>query len=811
MKGSKMAKLTTISSTGILIFVVFLAGFGYCGDSESPAAFSGDVLTTRDDKGVWKITGPADASLYSVFEAMGYAVATDRLWQAELYRRSGKGRLAEIFGPKQLLTDLYMRTIGYSSDELTAGFLKLDDESRSIINGYVAGFNRRIMAIVRDTSLLPYEFKTIGKELGAVFIPEFWTPEDILAWMALMMRSFDPEGAPGEAQGQLENAGLYQDLQTRFPNDYDAMFEDLRWMNDPSALAYISDMPDALQLRETTPARSWDRNTVLEIRGLKDSAREVKNIGAMVLQNLEEIGASVKMGSYAWVVDGSKSSSGMPIIYSGPQMGFSTPSILLEGSIEAGGLHISGMALPGLPGIVIGRTPHHAWSMQVGHAHTVDYYIESESDVKLHRIEWIRVAGFPRAVFWPVYRSSHGPIISPFPYIPSGAHIKPVIAWKYAHWGYEFETVSAFLGLTRATSMDDFGKNIEKVAVSQHFCYADQDGNIAYWMSGRDPVRPENVDPRFPVIGDGSQEWTGDLKQRSTARNPTKGYFCGWNNKTHPGYGNSPNNTGYMFGPFQRAHVIDEFLSRNNHLTYEDVRDLALGIATTDSIGGGGNPWVFVNGYFSAAVNDSPTPERLNALALLNDWDGHFVAGGKDQWVSGQTRADAWVLMNAWVREVVRLTFEDELENSQPVGLLFNVLLRGLAGQTAGIVNRYDWFRNLSTADSPQSANDIIVKALDNVLLKLGSQPWNVDRGVTVYKHSMLGVVHTMPFSNRSTYAHCVAWGQDGPVRIESMFPLGESGTILMAPDGSPLFDTNFFSMTSLFDNFIMRDFPIPD
>lgn len=65
----------------------------------------------------------------------------------------------------------------------------------------------------------------------------------------------------------------------------------------------------------------------------------------------------------------------------------------------------------------------------------------------------------------------------------------PIVAWKYAQWGYELKTIKAYLDIA-FQSADEFGKAIEDVGVSQHFCCADKDGNIAYWMSGRDPVRP---------------------------------------------------------------------------------------------------------------------------------------------------------------------------------------------------------------------------------------------------------------------------------------------------------------------------------
>ena len=171
--------------------------------------------------------------------------------------------------------------------------------------------------------------------------------------------------------------------------------------------------------------------------------------------------------------------------------------------------------------------------------------------------------------------------------------------------------------------------------------------------------------------------------------------------------------------------------------------------------------------------------------------------------------------MDAWVREVLRLTFADELGalyDGQDQKLLFNVFLHGLAGSGSGIVNTYNWFQNLADAGAAQTADGIIVAALDAVLTDLGPSPWGAAaRGEITYTHDMLGKVHSAPFFQRSTYAHCVEFGPDGPVRIESMFPLGESGTILMDDaTGAPLFDPNFFSMTPVYDFFDHRDFPLP-
>jgi penicillin amidase len=376
--------------------------------------------------------------------------------------------------------------------------------------------------------------------------------------------------------------------------------------------------------------------------------------------------------------------------------------------------------------------------------------------------------------------------------------------------------------------MDEFGAAVRDVAVSQHFCYADSDGNIAYWMSGMDPVRPEGFDYRFPqgMNGAPQAEWNDDnLKPLSTGRNTVQGYYGGWNNKSSPSYPNSYNNMSYFFGPFHRTHVIYEHLDARDDLTFEEVRDLALDIAATDSIRSGGNPWVFVEEDFRRAVDENPTAERMEALSIMDGFDGHFVEGGEDAWLDGQDRSDAWILSDAWIREMIDLTFSDELAASSAVydqdnekwrnpTILFNVILHGLDPDSA-ISNSYDWFDNVATG-AEETPSELIVAALDNVLTELGPRPWGSgERGEIEFNHQLfnqeplgLNPLHTMPFSSRSTYAHCVEMGYSGPTRIESMFPLGESGLILPGINGTPAFDQNFFSMTEVFDPFAHRDFP---
>jgi penicillin amidase len=340
-------------------------------------------------------------------------------------------------------------------------------------------------------------------------------------------------------------------------------------------------------------------------------------------------------------------------------------------------------------------------------------------------------------------------------------------------------------------------------------------------MSGFDPIRAPGVDPRFPQIGDGTQEWTGARRPRVHAMNPAQGYFGGWNNKASVDYMSPPNNQWYCNGVWHRAHVVDEYLSAHDNLSFEEVRDLALNIATTTSFMGGGNPWSYVADDFEAAVAANSSPDRDAAIDMLDAWDGHFVAGGPAEWRMGTQRADAWALQSWWIDEVLRITFEDEFRaagmswEDETKVVLFNVLLNALAGQTL-----YDWFQDAAgTGDKPVGAEAIIVRALDNLIEHEGLGPYNLPRGSITFGHSLLGeldpafnTIHQIPFSERSTYAHVVEYGPEGPVRIESMFPLGPSGQLWFVGSIDPQFDLPWnFTLAPNYDPFVPRTFPLFD
>jgi penicillin amidase len=780
------------------------------------------VTTTRDAQGIWFIEG---GSLYDVYEAMGYAMAQDRLVQMDIYRRTARGTMSELFGAEfagtnYLAQDMFMRNLMHSDDECAEEFAALSEDAQTAIQAYVDGINRFVYSNFDNFYLMPYEywmgsfFFVFMNDLTYNTLPAPFTVNDVLVWGATLQRQFEGEALD---QGQLENAKLFETWAAVFPDEYLYMFTDQRWINDPSAQTMIPHGGGA-------SAKAYREPVLPSItaESFPDMGKAVESIRSHIDQYqgaLEAIGVIDRMGSYAWAVSGDKTASGNPIVYSGPEMGFSMPSIVAEGSIRGGGLEVSGMTVPLIPGIIIGRTPHHAWSSQVGHAHTQDWFIDSPLAVSLHRMETFHPAGGD-PVTVPYFRTHHGPILSPFPYDPTDP--PPfVVSWAYANWDHEAKMAEALLDNARAESIAEFGVGVAKIASSQHITYVDRDGNIAYWMSGWDPIRAPGVDPRCPQNGDGTQEWTGERRALAHDANTAQGFYGGWNNKASIDYNSPPNNLWYNNGTAHRAHAVTDYLSTHDDLTFEQVRDLALNIATTTGLMGGGNSWSFVEDAFKDAVAANPSPERDAAIELLDAWDGHFVAGGPDAWRFGIQRADAWVLQDWWIREALRITFEDEFSaagldwEDQPVSLSFNVLLHALAGQTY-----YDWFQDKRDSGKVTGAEAIIVQALDNVLGTVGLWPYNIPRGTIDYSHMLLSELPpplgpaftdmwSTPFSQRSTYAHVVEFGESGPVRIESMFPLGESGHMDFNGTMLPTMDPNFFSMVPAYDPFMPRPFPL--
>src|SRR5262245_16631697 len=337
--------------------MVFLLMFWCTGDSG--AADGGfttldvdgeQVRIYRDDFGVPHIFSETNRGL---FVAYGYTVAEDRLWQLELFRRAARGRLAEIFGRGSLAADRNARTFGFTDAELDAQFGLLTTEEQGIFTAYVDGINRYLSEVVAVDPLnkLPFEFHALlpGIDVSALR----WTLRDEVAVVLDFVRRF------GSAGGQeLANQSLFRSLATLHCGGAptcavaEGIFNDLRWLNDTDAPVSVPSEGAFGKRQKALPAPHPDQL-------LAASANPPETLQDEAEAILQSLGIPNKLGSHGWVVSAAKSTEGSAMLFGGPQVGFDTPAFMHEVQLTGGnGFHLTGIAIAGIPFVVIGRTDH---------------------------------------------------------------------------------------------------------------------------------------------------------------------------------------------------------------------------------------------------------------------------------------------------------------------------------------------------------------------------------------------------------------------------------------------------------------------
>jgi penicillin G amidase len=398
------------------------------------------------------------------------------------------------------------------------------------------------------------------------------------------------------------------------------------------------------------------------------------------------------------------------------------------------------------------------------------------------RIEVIKVKGAP-SVNLTVRRTVHGPVVA------TGSGV--VFTQKRVVWKREIESAKQFLGINRARNLQEFEAAVRRLEVCHNFLYADKVGNIAYWLSGKVPIRPVGFDPRLPLPGTGNAEWTGEFRPVPFSINPTRGWLSSWNSKPSLGY---PNPDQRSFGKQWRSLEIDERLA-NGLISLNDMKDIAKDIARTDQ-GGDGREARYLKPYLLNALDVVPPSNALasRARAVLTAWDGSVFK----EPIAATTREAGQVIFAKWL-EVMRVnTFGDELGtqvSQASTNMLIHVLDDALGGGS-GVPPSRDYFNGMNP-------NMVISAAFDQALAALGPNPsaWSTQpRDIVRFRHTLYPAVPevaTMLDSNRATYVYIVVLSNPTP-NSESILPLGQSGFI--APDGT--LDPHFRDQLERYRNF---------
>ena len=749
-----------------------------------------DGVKARIYRDEWGIPHIFASSNRALFEAYGYTVAEDRLFQLEINRRAARGTLAEVFGPSFVEADEVARRDGYTDAELDAQIASASAEDQEIFTAYLDGINRYISDVVnRDLEhKLPYEFKVLG------FAPAPWTGRDSAAFGAFMVRRF------GEIGGaELQNQALLRDLVAAHGlGEGWAIFNDLTWINDADSPVTVP--PDAPQVMTaagaSTPASS----------GLSDAGSGVTGPQLDEARRLwASLGVPVKLGSYAWAISPEKSANGAAMLYGGPQMGFDTPAVIHEVQLKGGnGFDVMGMAFAGVPPVLIGRNADIAWTSTTATGDNVDTYVETlcgptsymfngfctPMEVRGETIN-VRVTapGVPLETSpqqLTVMRTVHGPVIA----IDTEKGV--AYSQKRAHWMEEYAAIHPFLEFDRAHSVAEFDAAARRIVTSHNFLYADKAGNIAYWQAGQVPVRPAGYDPRLPLPGTGEAEWTGGIVPMPVSINPAQGWLANWNNKPSVSYDNPDN---MLYGKQNRVLEIQQRLSGPQLISLQDMFDIPKGIARFKEIGRDSR---YLRPYLLDALAAVPSthPMAAQAKAMLEAWDENVV---EDALKSTQYDV-AYTIFWVWKDKLVHNVFGDEM-GAHVDDVDANVLLHAFDGANSKVPPHLDYFNG---ADR----NTVIVRSLEEALDSLAylfgttdMSRWLVPRGETIFKHPLGIEIGRIPLSNRSTYGQVVVL-TNGRAEGYNIIPLGQSGFI--SPSGD--LDVHFRDQLDLYRNFQYKE-----
>ena len=691
------------------------------------------VTITRDAYGVPHVY--AD-TLYALFWGNGYAQAQDRLFQMDVLRHVGKGESARYLGPAQLDMDIATRRELYTDAERTARWESLPADQRETIQGFADGVNAWIAKTRADPTLLSAEFYAIGHA------PEDWTPQDTIAIAEFLLDIF---GA-GSGGNEQSNAQLLQHLmQTVGPDAAEDAFNDLMWMHHDDT--YTTIPKDEYTYPATEGPLDFE-NVPLDQWEVTFAAANAEPFGGgkSLAETAEAFLGGFKFGSNALVVSPQYAESGNALLLGGPQMAYHNPMIPYEVALHGAGYDALGMGVGGAPGVIIGRTSSYAWTVTSGSSDQVDvvavklvdgnprqYYVQGYSGEiadmdcrdEVHFGPPTAIDQNPPVIATQeVCRTVYGPVFA------MNEDAGFAFSRERTHRGDELRSGILWLTLGTASTLQEFQDHMETFRFEFNFHVATDDGHIAYFHWGANPLRDERCDPRLPRLA-GMCDWDGFRTGSALPHivDPAKGYLVNWNNK--PAHGWSGGDALEKWGPVHRAELfertVQDFLAADGKLSEADLKAINVEISTRSPFPRELAPFVL------DATQASADPVWQDARAALDAWvdaGGHWLT--PDATCKAAKAADAcfgtyepgFAIYEAWRAVVQSRVFGDEMgphtrvmgfdppETSDPHAADHgrednkdNTLFNALRGETA-----HAWCDDVATA-AEESCDDMLGQA----------------------------------------------------------------------------------------------------
>ncbi len=471
-----------------------------------------------------------------LFYAQGWITAKDRLFQIDLWRRTGTGKLAEVLGPSAVGRDKMARLVRYRGD-WNKEYESYAPDARRIIAAFVNGINAYIKSL---NGKRPLEFRFAGYD------PALWTPEDVVARVAGLGMTSNLTQEINRAQ-EIANYGIANTEKFAPP--------------DPFVKLVV---PPGIDIKAITS------EIVKDYQAATGGAR-----------------FPGEQGSNDWVIDGTMSATGKPLLANDPHRPITVPSLRKTVHLVAPGWNAIGAGEPALPGIAVGHNETIAWGFTIVGIDQEDLYVEKINPANpnqyFYKGAWKPVEVEKQQILVkdsaPVTAelryTQHGPII----YEDRNRHLAYALKWVGAEPGGA--GYLAGLSAARAKNWNEFLTSMQRFKVpSENMVYADTQGNIGWIAAGFSPVR-KNWTGLLPVPGDsGEYEWSGYLPTSEMPQtfNPPKHFVATANAKIlPPGY---TKQISYDWALPFRVQRIEQILSEPRKFTVEDFEKMQYDVVS---------------------------------------------------------------------------------------------------------------------------------------------------------------------------------------------------------------------------------------
>lgn len=601
--------------------------------------------------------------------ALGFVHAQDRLWQMEMNRRIAAGRLAEVVGERGLEADKFMRTLGMRKvAERNAS--TLDANTRSVFERYAAGVNA---FLAQRKGPLPPEFVLFGVD------PEPWTIIDSISWGKMMQWDLS-----GNWRSELYRLRLAERLK-------------------PHQIAEL-----------LAPYRGDTYQVLPELGKLYAGLSPV----AEKLANLLPPQPDHAVGSNNWVVAGTHSVTGKPLLANDPHLGLSAPAIWYFAHLSVEGENIIGATFPGVPAVALGRNDRIAWGVTNTGPDVQDLFIERIDPADPSRYETpagmqpfvlreevIKVKN-AAPVALKVRETRHGPVISdvvakPGTTMPSGH----VLSFQWTALKPADRLANAVDRMQRATTWKAFREAARDFGVpQQNFVYADVEGNIGFIAPGEVPLRhrENTLQGLAPAPGwDARFDWQGVIPfdELPQSFNPPSGRVVTANHKITP-----REYSHHLTHEWATPHRADRIESLLNGTAKHSVASFAAVQGDVESLA--------TKQLLPLLLKPAPTSERSRVWhARLTRWQGTMTVEAAEPLVY-------W----AWMRELTRLTYADEVgpalfrDGWESRVTFMTGVLTAAAGADGTPLSR--WCDDVTTTEQ-ETCETIVAKALELGLMDL--------------------------------------------------------------------------------------------